>query len=76
MTSTPGIGGPTVPSLTLSGGTIVAIEVVSDIPHTSQIGIPIAAKNSSTSSGHGAAPIMYHSQRSSPSLRRIFEYTA
>ena len=60
----------------MSGGTIVAIEVVSDIPHTSQIGIPIAAKNSSTSSGQGAAPIMHHSQRSSPSLRRIFEYTA
>ena len=27
-------------------------------------------------SGHGAAPIMYHSQRSSPSRSRIFEKTA
>ena len=40
-----------------SGGTSVPTHEISDIPHTSQIGIPIAAKNSNSSSGAGAAPI-------------------
>ena len=36
---------------------MVAIDDSSDIPHTSQIGIPMAAKNSNSSSGAGAAPM-------------------
>ena len=51
LISVPGIGGPTVPSLTRSGGLQVATPQVSDIPQSSPIGIPIAWKNSSTSSG-------------------------
>jgi hypothetical protein len=43
-----------------SGGLIVAHEEVSDIPHSSQIGSPSAAKYSSTSTGVGAAPTTSH----------------
>src|SRR6266508_2695852 len=53
--STPGVGGPTVPSLIRSGGLMVPSPQVSDMPQSSPIGIPIAWKNSSTSSGVGAA---------------------
>ena len=36
---------------------MVAIDDSSDMPHTSQMGMPMAAKNSNTSSGAGAAPM-------------------
>ena len=49
---------PTVPNRRSSCGTSVVIDASSDIPHTSQIGTPIAAKNSNTSRGAGAAPMM------------------
>ena len=54
-----------------SGGLIVAQDDVSDIPHSSQIGSPSAAKYSSTSTGVGAAPTTSHAHWSSPSFSRI-----
>src|SRR3954447_6042501 len=56
LISTPGVGGPTVPSLIRSGGLMVPSPQVSDIPQSSPTGMPIAWKNSSTSSGVGAGP--------------------
>ncbi len=50
---------------------MVAHEDVSDIPHSSQIGSPSAAKYSSTSTGVGAAPTTSHAHWSSPSFSRI-----
>ena len=44
FSSTPFSGGPQVPVLIAAGGLIVAHEDVSDIPHSSQIGSPSAAK--------------------------------
>ena len=69
FTSVSGIGGPTVPGRTLPGRLIVVIALVSDIPQVSQISIPIARKNSSTSGGVGAAPTTNHSVSSRPSMR-------
>ena len=43
------------------------------MPQTSLIGRPSAAKNSSTSSGVGAAPMTVTRTRSRPSSARIFE---
>ena len=71
--SMPGTGGPTVPSFTFSGGFIVATPHVSDIPHSSPIGIPIAWKNSSTSTGVGAAPTLTAITSARPRLARSFE---
>ena len=70
LISIPGSGGPTVPIFTSSGGLQVATPQVSDIPHSSPIGIPIAWKNSSTSTGVGAAPTLTATTSSSPSLAR------
>ena len=75
FTSVSGIGGPTVPTRIRPGGLSVAIALVSDIPQVSQISIPIARKNSSTSGGVGAAPIRNDSTSSRPSSERIFEKT-
>ena len=74
--STPGIGGPTVPILMRSGGLIVATQVSSDMPHSSQMGMPSAAKNSSTSTGVGAAPATKRSARSRPRRSRSLERTS
>ena len=73
LISTPGVGGPTVPSLIRSGGLMVPSPQVSDIPQSSPIGIPIAWKNSSTSSGVGAAPALTASASSRPSCLRSWE---
>ena len=50
---------------------MVATQEVSDIPHTSQMRMPSASKNSSTSTGVGAAPMTNHSAWSRPSCARI-----
>ncbi len=68
--STPGAGGPTVPSLIRSGGLTQPAPHVSDIPHSSASGMPIAWKNSSTSSGVGAAPTLTARTSSKPSILR------
>ena len=70
MSSTPSIGVPTLPGRIAPGRTVVAMQLVSDIPHTSQISMPSAAKKSRTSSGVGAAPVTNHSTSSKPSLAR------
>jgi glycine dehydrogenase len=54
-TSHPGIGGPTVPNLNLSGR-LNATQTFSVRPYACRIGSPAAAKNSATSSGKGAPP--------------------
>ena len=59
----PSTGRPTEPSFVAPGRLVVTMHEVSLMPHTSQIGIPRAAKNSSTSTGVGAAPTA--SQRAS-----------
>ena len=68
--STPGSGGPTVPSLTFSGGLTVAAPHVSDMPQSSPTGIPIAWKNSRTSIGVGAAPTLTETASSRPRCLR------
>jgi len=55
---TPGAGGPTVPILTSPGRLTAPVPHVSDIPHSSASSIPMAWKNSSTSTGVGAAPTL------------------
>ena len=65
-----------MPSLTRSGGFTVLAPQVSDIPQSSPIGIPSAWKNSSTSSGVGAAPTLTASASSRPSALRMFENRA
>src|SRR5436305_1221846 len=52
----PGAGGPTVPILTWPGRLHVPAPQVSDFPHSSANSMPRAWKNSSTSTGVGAAP--------------------
>ncbi len=59
-----------MPTRTRPGGLTVAAEEVSDIPHSSQISIPIARKNSITSGGVGAAPTAKVVTWSSPSSAR------
>ena len=59
-----------MPSRIASGVFIVAIADVSLMPQTSHGGRPIAAKNSSTSSGVGAAPTTLHCTFSRPSAAR------
>src|SRR5919108_5419213 len=49
----------------------VAQHDVSDIPQSSQIGRPSSLKNSSSSTGVGAAPTTSHSHLSRPSAARI-----
>ena len=68
--STPGSGGPTVPILIRSAGLIVATHESSDMPQSSQIGMPSARKNSRTSGGVGAAPTTKCSTSSSPRRAR------
>jgi len=51
-------GGPTVPIFTAPGRLQVPAPHVSDIPHSSASSIPSAWKNSSTSTGVGAAPTL------------------
>ncbi|MND05399.1 hypothetical protein D3C83_261690 [compost metagenome] len=48
----------------------MATQLSSDMPHTSAIGTPIAWKNSSTSSGVGAAPTKYDRVSANPSFSR------
>ena len=64
----PSIGWPTEPKRVAPGRLVVTMHEVSLMPHTSQIGMPSAAKNSSTSTGVGAAPTA--SQRAWSSPRR------
>jgi hypothetical protein len=59
----PSSGWPTEPSFVASGRLVVTMHEVSLMPHTSQMSMPRAAKNSSTSTGMGAAPVA--SQRAS-----------
>ncbi len=70
FTSAPGTGGPTVPIFTESGGLHVITPQVSDIPHSSPTGTPIAWKNSRTSTGQGAAPELTATASSSPIAAR------
>ena len=58
-----------------SGRLQVPAPQVSDIPHSSASGSPIAWKNSITSRGVGAAPTLSASIWSSPRPARIFENT-
>ncbi len=59
-----------MPILTLPGGLTAPIPQVSDMPHSSAISMPIAWKNSSTSTGVGAAPTLTVTTSSSPSIVR------
>ena len=52
----PSTGWPTEPSFVAPGRLVVTMHEVSLMPHTSQMGMPRPAKNSSTSTGVGAAP--------------------
>ena len=63
-------GGPTVPILIRSGGLTAPTPQVSDMPHSSPSGMPIAWKNTSTSRGVGAAPTLTATASSSPSIAR------
>ena len=71
LSSTPGFATPTVPILTFSGGLQAPAPQVSDMPHSSPTGIPIAWKNSSTSTGVGAAPTLTATSWSSPRWARM-----
>ena len=71
VTSWPGTGWPTVPSLKLSRVLAVNAPVVSVIPYTSRMRSPRPAKNSPTSGGSGAAALTVISQPPSPSSDRI-----
>ena len=62
-----------MPSFTRPGGFTVATPQVSDIPHSSPIGIPIAWKNSSTSSGVGRGADVDGHDLVEPELARSFE---
>ena len=73
LISTPGVGWPTVPILIRSGGLQAPAPQVSDMPHSSPTGMPIAWKNSSTSSGVGAAPTLTRDAWSRPSIARSLE---
>jgi hypothetical protein len=64
----PSTGWPTEPSFVAPGRLVVTMHEVSLMPHTSQMGMPRAAKNSSASTGIGAAPVA--SQRASSRPRR------
>ena len=66
----PGDGGPTVPILIRSGGLTAPTPHVSDMPHSSASGTPIALKKTSTSRGVGAAPALTAIAWSSPSIAR------
>ena len=66
---------PTVPSLIASGRFTVPLPQLSDRPHSSATGTPIAWKNSSTAIGVGAAPTYTASSWSSPSCSRSFDST-
>jgi hypothetical protein len=59
-----------VPIFTRSGGLQAPAPHVSDMPHSSASGIPIAWKNSSTSCGVGAAPTLTEIASSRPSIER------
>ena len=64
-----------MPILILSGGFTVPAPQVSDMPHSSASGMPMAWKNLITSGGVGAAPTFTDSMASKPSRSRIFEKT-
>ena len=59
-----------MPILILPGGLTAPAPQVSLMPHSSDSGSPIAWKNSSTSTGVGAAPTLIASTWSSPSIAR------
>ena len=59
---------PTVPSFAAPGGLAVAAQLSSDMPQTSHISSPRSWKNSSTSSGVGAAPTSATRHWSNPSF--------
>ena len=59
-----------MPSLIFSLGFTLPAPQVSLMPHSSASGRPIAWKNSSTSTGVGAAPTLIASTWSSPSIAR------
>ena len=63
----PSTGWPTEPNFVAPGRLVVTMHDVSLMPHTSQIGMPRASKNSSTSTGVGAAPTASQRASSSPS---------
>ena len=62
-----------MPILIFSGGLQAPAPQVSDIPHSSASGTPIAWKNTSTSRGVGAAPTLTAAIWSKPSIARICE---
>ena len=66
----PGAGGPTVPILIFAGGLQHPAPQLSDRPHSSATGMPMAWKNTSTSRGVGAAPTYTATTSSSPSIAR------
>ncbi len=68
--STPGAAGPTVPIFTRPGGLQQPAPQVSDMPHSSASGIPMAWKKTSTSRGVGAAPTFTDAASSRPSIAR------
>ena len=59
-----------MPIRTRPGGLTAPTPLVSDIPHSSASGMPIAWKNTSTSRGVGAAPALTAIASSRPSIAR------